>query len=80
MKKSVCIIFGGKSEEYEVSLRSAYSVLENIDTDKYIITKIGITRDGKWFKFLGDNEEILKDCWQDHTEPIRIDFFNRMCG
>lgn len=74
MKKSVCIIFGGKSEEYEVSLRSAYSVLENIDTDKYIITKIGITRDGKWFKFLGDNEEILKDCWQEHTEPIRIDF------
>lgn len=74
MKRSVCIIFGGKSEEYEVSLRSAYCVLENIDTDKYKITKIGITRDGKWFRFLGENEEILKDEWQSRVEPIRIDF------
>lgn len=74
MKRSVCIIFGGKSEEYEVSLRSAYCVLENIDTDKYKITKIGVTRDGKWFKFLGENDEILKDEWQKHTEIIKIDF------
>lgn len=73
-KKSVCIIFGGKSEEYEVSLRSCYSVLENINTDKYEITKIGITRDGKWFKFLGKNEDILNDTWQKNTEPIKINF------
>ncbi len=74
MKKSVCIIFGGKSEEYEVSLRSAYSMLENIDTDRYIIKKIGITRDGKWLEFTGDNEEILKDTWQNSTKSVKIDF------
>ena len=55
MKKSVCILFGGKSEEYEVSLRSAYSVLCSIDTDKYEISKIGVTRDGRWLRFLGSN-------------------------
>ena len=30
MKQEVCVLFGGKSEEYEVSLSSAYNVLENI--------------------------------------------------
>ena len=70
----VCIMFGGKSEEYEVSLRSAYCVLENIDTDKYEIEKIGITRDGRWLRYLGNNEDVLNDRWERHTEPISIDF------
>lgn len=74
MKKNICIIFGGKSEEYEVSLRSAYSVLTNIDTDRYKITKIGITRDGKWLHYVGNNEDILKDKWQSNTKPVKIDF------
>lgn len=74
MKKGVLVLFGGKSEEYEVSLRSAYSVLESIDKDKYEITKIGITKDGKFLHFTGDNEEILKDCWMEHAMPVKIDF------
>ena len=74
MKKSVCILFGGKSEEYEVSLRSAYSVLCSIDTERYEIAKIGITRDGKWLRFLGNNEDILNDRWETSSLPIRIDF------
>lgn len=74
MKKSVLVLFGGKSEEYEVSLRSAYSVLTSIDTDRYEIKKIGITREGSFLHFTGDNEEILNDSWQAHTSPVKIDF------
>ena len=36
-KLSVCILFGGVSSEHEVSLRSAESVLNHIDKDKYNI-------------------------------------------
>jgi D-alanine-D-alanine ligase len=42
------LIFGGRSAEHEVSLRSAQSVLKAIDTARYQVTLIGITRNGKW--------------------------------
>jgi D-alanine-D-alanine ligase len=42
------LIFGGRSAEHEVSLRSAQSVLKAIDREKYDVTSIGISKDGKW--------------------------------
>lgn len=42
------LIFGGRSAEHEVSLMSARSVLKAINKDKYAVTLIGITKDGKW--------------------------------
>lgn len=42
------LIFGGRSGEHEVSLLSARSVLAAINRDKYDVTQIGITRDGRW--------------------------------
>jgi D-alanine-D-alanine ligase len=44
----VGVIFGGRSGEHEVSLMSARSVLKAINKDKYDVTLIGITKDGKW--------------------------------
>ena len=47
MKKlNVCIIFGGKSGEHEVSLRSAKSIYEAIDKNKYNVSLLGITKTG----------------------------------
>lgn len=49
MKKlRVGIIFGGRSGEHEVSVRSARAVIEAIDSNKYEIVPIGITKEGKW--------------------------------
>ena len=48
MKKKICVIFGGESTEYEVSLRSAYSVIENLNKELYDIITVGIKKDGKW--------------------------------
>ena len=42
------ILFGGRSGEHEVSLRSARSVLQAIDREKYAVTLIGITKNGRW--------------------------------
>ena len=63
MKKVVCILFGGKSSEYEVSLMSASSVIENLDSNKYKVIKIGITKDGKWFRYYGNVGKIINDTW-----------------
>lgn len=47
-KLRVGVLFGGRSGEHEVSLVSARSVLNTLDTDKYSITQIGITLEGDW--------------------------------
>ena len=45
-KKKVAIIFGGQSTEHEVSLKSATSVINNIDREKFDVVLIGITKEG----------------------------------
>src|SRR5207253_10655568 len=47
-KLRVGVIFGGRSGEHEVSLRSARSVIEAIDKSKYEILPIAITKEGNW--------------------------------
>lgn len=42
------VLFGGRSGEHEVSLRSAASVLKALDPAKYEVVPIGITREGRW--------------------------------
>ncbi len=60
MKKlSVCVLFGGMSPEHEVSLRSAESVLNNIDQDKYNVFPVGITKEGNWILFGGRDYSML---------------------
>ncbi|WP_321387404.1 D-alanine--D-alanine ligase family protein [uncultured Enterococcus sp.] len=62
--KKIALLFGGKSSEYEVSLKSAAAVLEAMDTKKYTIIKIGITQTGDWYYFTGNNEAIAANRWQ----------------
>ena len=73
MKKlSVCILFGGISPEHEVSLRSAESVLNNIDKEKYNIFPVGITKEGDWILFKSDDYSLLPTgAWKDHPDNRR---------
>ena len=73
MKKlSVCILFGGMSPEHEVSLRSAESVLNNIDKEKYNIFPVGITKEGDWILFGGKDYSMLpKGTWKAHPDNRR---------
>lgn len=47
-KLRIGVIFGGRSGEHEISIRSARAVVEAIDRKKYEVIPIGITREGKW--------------------------------
>lgn len=47
-KVRVAVIFGGQSDEHDVSLRSANTVIGALDPAEYEVVKIGITRDGQW--------------------------------
>ena len=68
MKKlSVCVLFGGMSPEHEVSLRSAESVLNNMDAEKYNIFPVGITKEGDWILYGGtDYAKLPTGQWRDH--------------
>ena len=58
-KLNVCILFGGISPEHAVSLRSAESVLNQIDKEKYHILPVGITKAGQWIYFGGTDYSML---------------------
>src|SRR3712207_1289269 len=47
-KLRVGVVFGGRSGEHEVSVRSARSVIEALDKDRYEVVPIAITKEGKW--------------------------------
>jgi D-alanine-D-alanine ligase len=47
-KLRVGILFGGKSGEHEISLRSARSIFAAIDRKKYDVVELGINKQGKW--------------------------------
>ncbi len=73
MKKlNVCVLFGGMSPEHEVSLRSAESVLHNMDAEKYNIYPVGITKSGQWIHYRGGDYTQLPDgSWENCPENRR---------
>jgi len=48
MKLRVAVIFGGRSGEHEISLRSAESIMKAMDRSKYEIAEYFISKEGKW--------------------------------
>ena len=48
MKTRVAIVYGGRSGEHEVSLRSAESIIAAMDPERYEIRRFLIDPDGKW--------------------------------
>lgn len=69
-KKKIAVIFGGHSTEYEVSLQSAAAVLENINTDKFDIVPIGITRSGEWYHYTGERKKISNNTWYEDCNNL----------
>jgi len=48
MKLRVAVVYGGRSGEHEISVRSARAVTAGLDRDKYEVSEYFIGRDGKW--------------------------------
>ena len=59
-KLRVGVLFGGRSGEHEVSLRSARSILQAIDRKKYEVVELGITKEGCWLQS-GGAQALLGD-------------------
>ena len=74
-KIRVCVLFGGRSCEHEVSVTSARSVLEAIDSEKYDVTMIGISKEGGWL-LAGDAQKVLSagTVQGDDLVPVLLDY------
>ena len=71
-KLNVCVLFGGISPEHKVSLRSAESVLNNMDSEKYNIFPVGITEYGDWILYTGTDYSLLPTGeWQNYPDNRR---------
>jgi D-alanine-D-alanine ligase len=82
MKKELILIFGGRSGEHEVSLRTAASVYNHLDRDNYNIHLIAIDKSGIWY--LQDNpagtvESLTVDTSEDKCVSI-IPMKGFLCG
>ena len=57
--KNVLIVFGSMTPEHALSCKSASTILESIDREKFNPIAVGITREGQWFYTEAAPEEIL---------------------
>lgn len=73
MKKKICVVFGGRSSEYKISLMSAAEVIRNIDREKYELLTVGATPEGDFYLYEGDESSIENDSWREKT-VTRITF------
>ena len=58
-KENIAVFFGGRSSEHEISCISVTTVADAIDTDRYHVFLIGITKDGRWL--LTDSVDSIRD-------------------
>jgi D-alanine-D-alanine ligase len=65
-KIKIGVLFGGRSGEHEVSLLSARSVLSVLDPQKYEVTQIGITHEGRWLS----GQNVLEAFEQGNLEGL----------
>ena len=67
---SLLLLYGGRSEEHEVSLRSAASVLKHLKKDQYRIGLIGISKQGVWYR--QDETGAVGDALEIREDPSRV--------
>lgn len=77
--KTVAVIFGGQSQEHEVSCRSALAVLNNLDRSQYTPVRFGINKSGDWLLYQGEDENITDGKWQEQAGVQGLSQFISMC-
>ena len=69
-KLRVAVLFGGKSNEHDISRVSAAHIIKSIPKDKYDVVCIGITKKGHWLKYIGDIDDIPAGKWETHPDNV----------
>jgi len=57
-RKKVAILFGGRSEEHEISIKSAINIIRAVNKNKYEIYPIYLSKNGKWI-LIQDIDNII---------------------
>ena len=63
-KKNMVVVFGGQSSEHDISCISVQTIAKAIDSDKYDITYIGITKKGHWL-LVDSLDKIVDGSWRE---------------
>lgn len=82
MKTNIGVFFGGRSTEHEISVISASQAMHAINRDKYDVTPIYITKQGKFYtgdalfdvSNYRDIPSLLKKCTEVYIRPVYGDF------
>ena len=76
MKKSIALVTGGLSGEAQISYKSAITVGNNLDREKYDVYRIDINKDGWWYEpNNGAKSKVNRDDFSvvDNGNSIRFD-------
>lgn len=68
MKQTIAVVFGGKSAEFEISLKSATNIYNAVDRTRFNPILLGVTRKGRWYINSAFNTE--------QTNLVDADFFS----
>lgn len=69
-KLKVAVLFGGVSNEHDISLISAANIIGAIPSDKYEVIPIGITKKGRWLYYPGDVSQISSGLWESNPDCV----------
>ncbi|WP_176397886.1 D-alanine--D-alanine ligase family protein [Bacillus cereus] len=77
MKTKLAVLYGGASGEHTVSIKSAFSILSNLDYDKFEAKPIYINKENewfeqKWFNQVPTTEDELTSTRNEHLNPFSI--------
>jgi len=68
--KKLCVLFGGKSSEHNISIVSGTSVISNLDKKKYEIYPVYISKDGLFYKYAKNIKDIKILTVEDKIDEI----------
>lgn len=82
MKTNIGVFFGGRSTEHEISVISASQAMNAINRDRYDVTPVYITKQGKWYTGdalldvanYRDIPALLSKCTEVYMQPVFGDF------
>ncbi len=82
MKTNIGVFFGGRSTEHEISVLTACQAMAAIDTDRYNVIPVYITKQGQWYtgealkdtKNYRNTATLLSQCQEVFMRPVFGDY------
>ncbi len=69
-KIRIAVLYGGRSAEHEVSIQSAKNIVRALDRNKYEVSLIAVSKEGRWM--LDANEDFFLEQAPCHLKPCHL--------